>query len=212
MLNKEKDRREGRKKQGGRVREEWGRGVLLDNKKHFERRPQWENEIVIWARSSLLGPGFWILFSIAILSLTLGVRELNNCSERTIKSNDNNTCCLLWVSSVMGMRLSHLQGLLICHLHNSFPRLTPSSLLSRWRTRRLETLKHLPQTRSWQTIAELRCGPTTIHFASSGWMKKVVDQPLLWMFLETSSLKTQHCPFSQKTAQYQYVRGAPQRH
>ena len=30
MLNKEKDRREGRKKQGGRVREEWGRGVLLD--------------------------------------------------------------------------------------------------------------------------------------------------------------------------------------
>lgn len=39
MLNKEKDRREGRKKQGGKVREEWGRGVLLDDKKHFERRP-----------------------------------------------------------------------------------------------------------------------------------------------------------------------------
>lgn len=181
---------------GRKVREEWGRGVLLDDKKHFERRPHWENEIVIWARSSLLGPGFWILLSVAILSLTLGVRELNNCSERTIKSNDNSTCRLLWVSSVMGMRLSRLQGFLVCHLHNSFLRLTPSSLLSSWRTRRLETLKHLPKTRSWQTIAELRCEPTTIHFASSWWMKKVEDKPLLWMFLETSSLKSQHRPFS----------------
>ena len=132
----------------GRVREEGGRGVLLDDKKHFERRPRWENEIVIWARSSLLGPGFWILLSVAILSLTLGVRERSSCCEQTVKHNDNNTCCLLWASSVMGMRLSRLQGLLVCHLHNSFLRLTPSSLLSRWRTRRLETLKHFPKTRS----------------------------------------------------------------
>lgn len=71
-IKKRIKKKEGRNRRR-RVREEWGKGMLLDDKKHFAIRPHWENEIVIWTRSSVLGPGFWILLLIAVLSLTLGV-------------------------------------------------------------------------------------------------------------------------------------------